>query len=56
MPFDSMTINTYFKLEDEDNEECRALYREPKYDCILKTLTKGDLIGKRALQTKSSHL
>ena len=41
MPFDSVTIKTYFELEDEYNEEYRSLYRESDYDRILKILTKG---------------
>ena len=41
VPFDSMTINTYFELEDEDSKEYQALYREPNYDLILKKLIKG---------------
>ena len=48
MPFDSVTINTYFELEDEDSEEYRALYQILDYDLILKTLTKGKFEWKKS--------
>ena len=36
VPFDSLTINRFFELQDEDNEEYRALYKESNYDVIMK--------------------
>ena len=41
MPFDCITINRVFGMNDEDNEEVRALYREPNYEKILQELTNG---------------
>ena len=41
VPFDSGIINRVFGLNYEDNEEFRALYREPDYEKILQELTDG---------------
>ena len=51
VPFDSMTINTFFELEDEDNEDYLALYRASNYDLIMKKLTNG----RGAFRIKSNH-
>ena len=48
MPFDSVTINTYFELEDEDSEEYQAFSRAPNYNLILKKLTKGKYDWKKS--------
>ena len=34
VPFDSLTINRFFELQEEDSEEYRALYREPNYEKV----------------------
>ena len=40
LPFDSVTINNFFELKDEDSKDYRALYRAPDYDLIFKKMTK----------------
>ena len=52
MPFDSVTINTYFELEGEDSEEYRALYQTLDYDCIFKTVIKGKFEWKRSISNQ----
>ena len=39
MPFDGSTINRLFRMNDDDSEEFKALYREPNYEKILEELT-----------------
>ena len=44
VPFDNLTINRFFEIQDKEIEEYRVLYREPNYDLILKKLTDGQSI------------
>ena len=44
-----MAINIFFELEDEDNEEYRALRRAPNYDMIMKKLIDRKSPWKRSI-------
>ena len=47
-----MTINRFFMLEGEDNEEYPTLYRAPNYGLILKKLKDGKSPWKRSISNE----
>ena len=52
VPFDSLIINRFFKLQDEDNKEYQALYRDRNYDLILKKLIEEKLTRKKSVSNE----
>ena len=43
VPFDGVTINSSFKLQDDDKEAYRNLWNSPNYDEMLEVLTDNSV-------------